>query len=127
MSLITLCAWALVAVCALAIIKNFKSELFPVAVAACGVVLLTGVLKIAEPLFDFFYELEKESAASGFIPLLMKALGSALICQFTAEICRDCGENSVASKVEFAGKTVITVMSVPLIRELLSSAKEMIG
>lgn len=127
MSLITLCAWSLIAVCILAIIKNFKTELFPVAVGVCSVVLMTGVLKTAQPLFDFFYELEKDSAVSGFIPLLMKALGSALICQFTAEICRDCGENSVASKVELAGKTAITVMSVPLIRELLNSAKEMIG
>ena len=57
---------------------------------------------------------------------LAKALFVALLCQLTAEICRDFGENGIASKVELGGKLSIIYLSVPLIKEVLESAKQML-
>lgn len=55
---------------------------------------------------------------------LMKALGIGIVCQFTSELCKDAGEQVLASRVEFFGKVEIILLSVPLLQELLALAKE---
>jgi hypothetical protein len=41
-------------------------------------------------------------------------------------MCRDFGETAIAQKVEFGGKVVIIGLSVPIIKEVLSSAEQML-
>ena len=40
-------------------------------------------------------------------------------------ICRDCGENAIASKVELVGKCAILLLTLPMLKVLLELAKEM--
>jgi stage III sporulation protein AD len=54
-----------------------------------------------------------------YLATLLKIIGIAYIAQFGAEICRDAGESSIASKIELAGKVVIIVLAVPIITSLL--------
>ena len=56
---------------------------------------------------------------SGYLAILLKIIGIAYITEFGAEICKDAGESSIASKIELAGKVVIVVLSVPIITSLL--------
>ena len=57
---------------------------------------------------------------------ITKALLIALLCQLTSEICRDFGENSIASKVELGGKIAIIYLSIPLVKEVLKSAGQIL-
>ena len=43
-----------------------------------------------------------------------------LLAQTTGDICRDCGENAVAGKIEFAAKCAIMLLSLPVIKNILS-------
>jgi stage III sporulation protein AD len=45
----------------------------------------------------------------------------------SAEICRDCGENTLASRVELAGKAGIVLISLPIIQQLFEIAEDMLG
>lgn len=54
-----------------------------------------------------------------YISILLKIIGIAYITEFGADICRDAGESSIASKVELAGKIFIVVIAVPIITSLL--------
>jgi len=54
-----------------------------------------------------------------YITTLLKIIGIAYIAQFGAEICKDAGESSIASKIELAGKVIIIVLAVPIITSLL--------
>lgn len=69
---------------------------------------------------------EDSPAKEGFL-LMLKALGIALVARFCADICRDCGENTLASGIESVGRMAIFLLSVPMIVEILSLAAEVLG
>lgn len=58
------------------------------------------------------------------IESLFKALGIAIVSQFTAELCRDAGEPVLASRVEFLAKVEIILLSIPLLQRVLALAED---
>jgi len=54
-----------------------------------------------------------------YFTVLLKIVGIAYIAEFGAEICRDAGESSIASKIELAAKVIIMALAVPIITSLL--------
>lgn len=54
-----------------------------------------------------------------YFSTILKVIGIAYITEFGAQVCRDAGENSIASKIEFAGKVLIMVLAVPVLAALL--------
>lgn len=49
------------------------------------------------------------------INLVLKVVGIAYICEFAIQVLSDAGEGSLASKVEFGGKIMIMVMTLPML------------
>ncbi len=56
-----------------------------------------------------------------YVNTIFKILGIAYLATFCAEICRDAGEGSIAKNVEFAGKILILVLSIPILMAVLQS------
>jgi stage III sporulation protein AD len=54
-----------------------------------------------------------------YFSTVLKIIGIAYITEFGAEVCKDAGESSIASKIELAGKVMIVVLAVPIITSLL--------
>lgn len=50
---------------------------------------------------------------------VFKVVGMAYITQFSADACKDAGQNSIASKVEIAGKIMMLVVAVPIATSLI--------
>ncbi|WP_020616795.1 stage III sporulation protein AD [Paenibacillus daejeonensis] len=63
--------------------------------------------------------LENLASRSGvptiYLQTILKIIGIAYIAEFGAQIVRDAGQESIASKIEFAGKVLILAMAVPII------------
>lgn len=115
-----LCAAAMLVTVAAVLVRQYKSEfVFPLRTAAgvmlmgCGAVLLTPVLRFLEGVSQRVF-------AAGQASLLMRALCILLLVRFCAALCRDCGENTVALCLEFAGKAELILLAVPLLEELLA-------
>lgn len=64
--------------------------------------------------FSFFFE--ETGINTEYVLVLIKVLGISLVTQFTADMCKDSGESALASKVEFAGKILITAAGIPIIK-----------
>ena len=60
------------------------------------------------------------SANLPYISSVLKVIGVAYIAQFGAQICSDCGESAIASKIELAGKIIIMTISAPILMTLLN-------
>lgn len=60
-----------------------------------------------------------ESTAE-YIKLMMKVLGITLISQFTADMCRDAGESTLANQTETAAKIIVVFMVLPLFEAVLN-------
>ncbi len=123
MNVFTYCAAAFFCVCGISLLKSVKSEFAPYASAGAGIILLGFAVKELPQIKELF---EYAKGYGNLFSPLVKALFIALLCQITAEICRDFGENGIASKVEFGGKLSIIYLSIPLIKEVLESARQML-
>ena len=106
-------------VCAAMTLKQWKSDLLPLLRVA--ILLLFGIAAIASirPAITYLSQLGENASIIGYVEVLFKALGIAILTQYTAEICRECGENAAASGVELTGKIEILLLCLPLIDEIL--------
>lgn len=125
MNILTVCGVALITVAAAAIIRELRPSIAPFVTAVSGALLLGYIILSASPVIEFVKALD--SLASGGITVMIKALGIAVGCQLTAEICRDCGDINTASRVELAGKIGILILSLPLVRDILQIAGELVN
>jgi len=76
---------------------------------------IEGVVTVLEDLA------ERSGISSVYLKTMLKIIGIAYIAEFGAQIVRDAGLESVASKIEFAGKILILVMAVPIISVLIET------
>ena len=62
------------------------------------------------------------SYVSKAFSLMLKALGIALLSKLCADVCRDCGEGTLASGVEGVGRMAIFSLCLPIISEIIEYA-----
>ncbi len=124
MSFYSVCGLVIAVMIFLLLIRRFNPELAP-PLSLCLTILLTlSALAALVPLLSYLQELEL-GKFDQYLPYLLKSMGISLISSTASDLCRDCGEGSVASKLEMLGKCEIVVLSLPLLRELLSLAEEL--
>ncbi len=56
-----------------------------------------------------------------FIGILLKITGISILTEFAISICKDSGENAIASKIDLGGKIIIIGISMPIITGLLET------
>jgi len=56
-----------------------------------------------------------------FLKTILKIIGIAYIAEFGAQIVRDAGLESVASKIELSGKILIMVMAIPIVTVIIET------
>lgn len=122
MNIIQLCGIGICTVMFAVLLKERRGEIALMVSLAGSVLLLGYALTVFVPSIEFISETVQESSFSPYISVLLKALGIAFAVQITSDICRDAGESSVASKVELVGKAEILLISLPMVKELLSAA-----
>lgn len=89
--------------------------------AALGAVCLiaVGIGGIGELAGELFKIGEKFNLDRAVTPAF-KAVGIGLIFGIAADMCRDLGENGIASAVDFIGRAELAVLAIPLIDEIIS-------
>jgi len=73
------------------------------------------VVSVLEELAD------RSGIPSVYLKTMLKIIGIAYVAEFGAQIVRDAGLESIASKIEFAGKMLILVMAVPIISVIVET------
>jgi stage III sporulation protein AD len=61
-----------------------------------------------------------------FLETILKIIGIAYIAEFGAQMTRDAGQGAIASKIELAGKVLILVMAVPIIRIIIETVIDLL-
>ena len=85
------------------------------AAAAVMSSIIVFISPIAETIRNIY---EKAGADKEYISVLFKALGICYITQFACDLCRDSGENALASHAELAGKISLMMLALPLFSSL---------
>lgn len=125
MTSLKICMLAIVGLCAAMIVKQWKSDFLPLIRLSATLLLTQAILASAVPLVSFLKELLGNNELSSYAGVLPKALGIAILTQSCSNICRECGENGIASGVEWMGKIELLLLSLPLVREMLEIANQL--
>ena len=126
LNMIKYCGLVLCALAAMLVLRGAGSPFAGFVGITASVILLVAAASAFAPIFEFADEIVSGTSFGGYISSVMKALGIALAVQFASEICRDSGENAMASKLELIGKAEILLLCIPPIRDLLGLVSEMV-
>ncbi len=103
-------------------IRQSRPEIAQLLSIAVGIALIFYLLGYLKLIVDMVTELALEAEVNAvFLRTLLRVIGVAYLAEFGAQICRDAGEGNIALKIEFAGKLIILVMTVPVLMSVLES------
>ena len=126
--MIKICAAALIASAASIAIKKYVPSISAVLVLFTAVIILSAVFGEISPVVnELSGMIQKTDTGSRYGEVLIKTVGICCMCRFTSDSCKDMGEQGLAAKVELASKAAVAVLSLPLIKELLTVATGIMG
>jgi len=98
------------------ILKEYKKE-FALFVILIGSLLIVYIsFDILCDVVNFINDLSKKAYIdNSFVALLLKITGISILSEFAISICKDCGENSIANKIDLGGKIIVISLSIPVI------------
>lgn len=122
MEIIQVVGLGIIATFLILVIKEQK-PIFAFAIAVfVGVMIF---ISLADKIADVFQELQHLATQAKvnklFLETILKIIGIAYIAEFGAQVTRDAGQGSIASKIELAGKVLIMVMAIPIITVIIET------
>ncbi|SEM88851.1 stage III sporulation protein AD [Mesobacillus persicus] len=61
-----------------------------------------------------------------YVETILKIIGIAYIAEFAAQITKDAGQGSIASKIELGGKILILATAIPILTVLIETIIQLI-
>lgn len=85
-----------------------------------------GVIALLGDVTDAIRALGAGEATAEYTELMLRGLGIAVLCRLCSDVCRDCGQASVALAVESAGKIVMVLLAIPTVTDIFAVAAELL-
>ncbi len=124
---IKLCAIGIAFAIICVLIKQYRTE-FLVPTRLAAIILIAGMIIIlVAPVLEFLKNLMEQALHYDYLEIIVKSLAIAYITHISSELCRDCGENGIATGIETVGKIEIIILSLPLINKMISMSEELIS
>ena len=102
------------------LLRQEKSELYIFAVIAGGALILVIILSsLAEVIAQFGLLVGKSGVDDSLFAGVLKIIGVGYITEYAAALCSDYGVNSIANKLQLAGKIAIFFMTMPILSNLV--------
>lgn len=121
MDVIRISGFAIAASLCVLVLRKLQPEMGMTAAMGAGALLLALCAPVLRQVVDGITELASSGGVSPlFLSQLMKVAGVSLLMDFSAQTCRDAGENGLAVKAELAGRVMLLALALPAMRTLLS-------
>ncbi|MGN0960864.1 MAG: SpoIIIAC/SpoIIIAD family protein [Christensenellales bacterium] len=108
-------------------LKQVKGEYALICVIVGSIIILSYIFNSLINVLAFFENVINKTGVNNELFLVMlKIIGIGYLVEFSANVCRDSGNNSIADKVVLAGKIMLFVTSMPIISSLFNMVLEMV-
>lgn len=112
----------------LSLIMKEQKPIFAFLIAAfAGIAIFLFLIGKIGIIIDTLQDL---AAASGVQPIylktILKIIGIAYIAEIGAQLVRDAGQESIASKIELAGRVLIIVLAIPIIGIIIETVVKLL-
>lgn len=92
-----------------------------------GVIILLFIIPQLRVVFEIIMDLsEKIKLNDTYLMIVLKIIGVAYIAEFGYQLCKDAGEESIANKIQLAGKVMILVLASPIALALIELITQLI-
>lgn len=120
MDIFKILAIAILTCIASLIVKQVKPDFASLVSLAGGVVILLLLINYISSILDVFRGIiDKANLSPTLFSSILKIIGIGYLTEFTANLCSDTGNSSLATKVGLAGKIIILFLALPIITNLL--------
>ena len=111
-----------------AVVKKTHKELALLLSIACCVLIGVFLLKLIDPVLDFFVKLRNMAGLDReLLSPVLKVVGIGLLSQITSGICSDAGESAVSSLIELCGSILALYVALPLFEAVLEMVEGICG
>lgn len=122
MEIVQVVGFAMIAAVLAVVVREHKPIYAMMIAAVTGIVIFLRLMQYLTAVIQVLTDMALQANISlVYLNILLKVIGIAYLAEFGARICQDAGEQVIASKVEFAGKLLILVMALPLLRAVLET------
>lgn len=119
--MIKIAAFVIISLFLIIFLRDTKREFAIILTVACAIILFVTVADDLYSVAQSIYNLSSGmNNVHSYITLMLKILGISLIAQFVSDLCRDAGENALASQTETASKIIIHIMTLPLFETVIN-------
>lgn len=109
------------------IIKKDRPEVAMFIGILTGIIIFLSVIFKLNFIIDGIEDLaNRANIPSMYITLIIKLIGIAYLMEFAIQLCKDSGESSIASKLEFGGKIIVMTMSFPILLSIIEMVLDII-
>lgn len=122
MEIIKIVSFAFISLFLVLILRGRRDDLAVQLSIAVGALIFLFMVSKITAVMELLQQLAlKANIDFVYLNTVFKILGIAYLASFCSEVCRDAGESSIASKVEFGGKILILVLAIPILMGVLNS------
>ncbi|MCA1295891.1 stage III sporulation protein AD [Paenibacillus sp. alder61] len=127
MEIIQVVGLGLVATILILVIKEQKPLFAFLIAASTGIYIFLFLVGKIGGIIEVLEDLAESSGVQMiYLKTILKIIGIAYIAEFGAQIVRDAGQESIASKIELAGKVMIMVLAIPIITIIIETVMKLL-
>lgn len=119
---------AMLTACILSVVlKSYKAEYGAFVSLGISAVVLLWFADYIEQGIDYIKALaDTYNIPSDMLGIMLKCLGIAFVSKIACDICTDCGEKAMSSKLEICSKFAILITAIPIFKEVLGCISEFV-
>jgi len=104
------------------LLKQIRPEIALQLTILAGASIFILILSKIRVVVDLLQTLaDQANISSYYLLIILKIVGVAYLAEFGAQICRDAGENALATKIELAAKVGVIILAIPIIVAITES------
>ena len=124
MSILQIAALAVLAAALAFVLRTLGAKGAPALTVAAGLAFVAyAVARYGEAL-TAIREMAERAGVSDGVGVILRMIFVGILCAVAADICRDVGESTLATRVEACGKAEILLLALPFLLELVNLALE---
>lgn len=127
MSIVKIIAVGIMATVFIVLLRPSKPEIATVLAVGAGIIITLAVLdELFEIVYTFYDIAETTGIERGIFSSILKIIGIGYLTEFANGICVDSGAKSIGDKLQFAGKVVILLLALPILKSLINIIAEIL-
>ncbi len=127
MDIIKIIGIGLITVVASMLVKPMKPEISIIIILCGGILILSQTINYIIDIVNAFTDVVNKTGLDlNLLKIVLKIIGVGYLTEFSAGLCNDSGNSSIADKIIFAGKIIILFIALPIVTKIIEIIMEIL-